>query len=67
MDKLIGTVLIVALILCGLFLIINNLETRFDEFMRPTGIEPFPPTGVTAVIWLLLLPLAGGVYYIIKR
>jgi len=61
LGKVVGFVLVVVLILGVVLLITNNLNSRFDESGRPTGIEPSPPTWVVGIIIIILLALVGGV------
>lgn len=61
LGKILGLALVVVLILGVVLFVTNNLNSRFDEFERPTGIEPSPPTWVVGILIIVLLLLAGGI------
>jgi len=61
LERLVGTILIVVLLVGVVALVLNNLNTRFDEFARPTGTQPLPPTWLVGVVVTLMLLLGGAI------
>lgn len=67
LGKLVGVILIVVLLVGIVVFVSNNLNTRLDEFARPTGTRPLPPTWLVGAIVTLILLLGGAIALAMAR
>lgn len=64
LEKLVGVLLVVALLVGIIILVSNNLNARFDEF-GPKGVEPPVLVWPVAIALIVVALLVGGILTVI--